>query len=269
VGRTGSGGIAVAIVAALAVLQGCGEPNHPGADAAAGPTVYGYRVVHVYPHDPRAFTQGLIYRDGDLFESTGLNGRSSLRRVKLATGEVIRQVAVDSQYFAEGLTDWDGQLLQLTLSSGMAFSYDLATFAVKDTFPYPGAGWGLTHDGTRLIMSDGSSSLRFLDPVTFTETGRLPVTLGGSPIDNLNELELVDGEIYANVWPTNWIARISLKSGQVTGWIDLEGLLGQGPSDSVDVLNGIAYDARKHRLFVTGKLWPSLFEIELVRQRRT
>jgi glutaminyl-peptide cyclotransferase len=256
--------VVVAITAALVLMQACAEPEQ--SRRTAGIAVYGYKVLHVYPHDREAFTQGLIYRDGTLFESTGLNGRSSLRRVRLETGEVTQRHTLEPQHFAEGLTDWGDRLVQITFNSGMGFTYDLATFAVEDTFEYSGAGWGLTHDRKQLIMSDGTPSLRFLDPVTLRETGRLTVTYGGSPVANLNELEFVEGEIYANIWPTNWIVRIAPQSGEVTGWINLEGLLGANGTDAVDVLNGIAYDARRHRLFVTGKLWPSLFEIELVRQ---
>jgi len=235
---------------------------------AAGAPVYGYRIIHTYPHDPGAFTQGLIYRDGFLFESTGLNGRSTLRKVRLETGEVVRTCALEPQYFAEGLTDWGDTLIQLTWKSNVAFLYDEGSFAARGTFGYGGEGWGLAHDASRLIMSDGSASLRFLDPATFRETGRLVVTDRGFPVGDLNELELVDGEIYANVWETDRIAMISPQSGLVTGWIDLGGLApgaaGAGSGD--DVLNGIAYDAQGDRLFVTGKLWPKLFEIRLVRR---
>jgi glutamine cyclotransferase len=263
VGRRGVRAV-MTVAAALVLMQGCGEPER--SRRTTGVAVYGYQVLHVYPHDREAFTQGLIYRDGTLFESTGLNGRSSLRRVRLETGEVIQRYALEPRHFAEGLTDWGDRLVQLTLDSGVGFTYDLANFAAEDTFEYSGAGWGLTHDGKQLIMSDGTSSLRFLDPATLKETGRVTVMQSGAAVANLNELEYVEGEIYANVWPTNWVVRIAPQSGQVTGWINLEGLLPADATGSTDVLNGIAYDARNHRLFVTGKLWPSLFEIELVRQ---
>lgn len=228
--------------------------------------MYGYRVVNTYPHDPQAFTQGLVYRDGFLYESTGLNNQSSLRRVRLETGEVIQRRQVDAQHFAEGLADWGGKLIQLTWQSNVGFVYDLVTFNPERTFPYAGEGWGLTHDDKRLIMSDGSSSLRFLDPTTLAETGRLTVTDRGLPVENLNELEMVRGEIYANIWQTDRIARIAPASGRVTGWIDLSGLLPPADQAHVDVLNGIAYDVEHDRLFVTGKLWPKLFEITLVRR---
>jgi glutaminyl-peptide cyclotransferase len=230
--------------------------------------VYGYRIVNDYPHDRLAYTQGLVYRDGFLFESTGLKGRSSLRKVKLETGEVIQEERLDSQYFAEGLTHWNGRLIQLTWQSNVGFVYDFLSFKLQSTFRYPGEGWGLTHDGTRLIMSDGSDTLRFLDPVTFREQRRTSVKDDTVSVKELNELEYVRDEIYANVWHTNRIARISPASGRVVGWIDLTGLL--SPVYRVDdpegVLNGIAFDAEHNRLFVTGKLWPRLFEIKLERR---
>ncbi len=234
---------------------------------AGGTVVYGYQVVSVYPHDSRAYTQGLIYRDGFLYESTGLNGRSTLRKVNLQTGEVIQQIAVDPRYFAEGLTDWGGRLVQLTWQSHLGFVYDLASFKIHRTFSYSGEGWGLTHDRSRLIMSDGSSELRFLNPETLQETERLNVRDGDAPVRDLNELEFVRGEIYANVWHTDRIARISPVSGQVTGWIELKGLLsGVYQLEPEAVLNGIAYDATHDRLFVTGKLWPKVFQIKLQRR---
>ena len=227
--------------------------------------VDGYRVVNVYPHDPDAYTQGLVYRDGFLFESTGLNGRSTLRKIRLETGDVVQQHRVDPQYFAEGLANWNGQLIQLTWKSGLGFVYDLTTFQRRKTFRYRGEGWGLTSDDTRLIMSDGSATLRFLDPATFQERGQVNVRDGNAAIRDLNELEYVRGEVYANVWHTDRIARISPASGRVVGWIDLTGLL---PTmyelDPEAVLNGIAFDAVRGRLFVTGKLWPKLYEIEVV-----
>ena len=230
--------------------------------------VDGYRVVHSYPHDPDAYTQGLIYRDGFLFESTGRNGRSTVRRVKLETGEVVQQRRVDSAHFAEGLTEWNGQLVQLTWRSNVAFVYDLVSLAPRRTFDYPGEGWGLTHDLQSFILSDGTDALRFLNPDTFRETRRVAVRDGSVPVKDLNELEWVRGEIYANVWHTDRIARIAPQSGRVTGWIDLRGLLSSVIRlDAEAVLNGIAYDAARNRLFVTGKLWPKLFEIEVVPRR--
>jgi glutaminyl-peptide cyclotransferase len=231
------------------------------------PAVYGYEVVHTYPHDPGAFTQGLVFVDGVLYESTGLNGHSSLRKVKLETGEVLQRREVDAQYFAEGLTEWRGTLIQITWQTHVGFVYDLATFAPKRTFNYTGEGWGLTHDRTRLIMSDGTSSLRFLDPVTLAETGRVTVTDRGQPVTRLNELEVVNDEIFANVWGTDSVVRIAPATGRVTGWIDFTGLLPSADrTPSTDVLNGIAYDAKGDRLFVTGKQWPKLFEVRLMRK---
>jgi glutaminyl-peptide cyclotransferase len=228
------------------------------------PPTFGYRVVRSYPHDPQAFTQGLIYRDGVLYEGTGLYGRSSIRKVKLETGEVLQVQNVPTQYFGEGITDWNGTIVELTWRTEVGFVYNLSTFQQIRTFHFDGEGWGLTHDATQLIMSDGSEQLRFLDPATFLETRRIVVHDATGPVKALNELEVVRGEIYANVWQTDRIARISPSDGRVTGWIDLQGLLPQAERAGVDVLNGIAYDAAGDRLFVTGKLWPRVFEIKIV-----
>jgi glutamine cyclotransferase len=229
--------------------------------------IYGYQVVHAYPHDADAYTQGLIYRDGFLFESTGLNGRSSVRKVALETGEVVQRRAVEQSYFAEGLTDWKSSLIQLTWQSHVGFVYDLRTFQLRDSFPLSGEGWGLTHDGATLIVSDGSDVLRFLDPDSRRELRRVAVSDAGMPVKELNELEFVRGEVYANVWHTDRVAMISPQSGAVRGWIDLGGLMSVGYRLAPEaVLNGIAYDAVGNRLFVTGKLWPKLFEIRVVRR---
>lgn len=222
-----------------------------------------YRVVHVYPHDPQAFTQGLVYLDGFLYEGTGLNGQSTIRKVRLENGEVVQLEKLDSQYFGEGIAVKGDTIYELTWQSEIGFLYDRATFQRKGTFSYRGEGWGLTHDGQRLIMSDGSSFLRFLDSATLKETSRIQVKDAGAPVSNLNELEYIKGEVFANVWQTQRIARISPKTGRVTGWIDLDGLLTPREAQAADVLNGIAYDAVGDRLFVTGKLWPKLFEIEI------
>jgi len=222
-----------------------------------------YRVVRVYPHDPEAFTQGLVYLDGFLYEGTGLNGRSSIRKVKLENGEVVQIQKVDSQYFGEGIAVKGDTIYELTWQSEIGFIYDRATFTRKGTFNYKGEGWGLTHDGQRLIMSDGTAFLRFLDPVTLKELSRIQVKDGTSPVGNLNELEYVKGDILANVWQSHRIARISPKTGRVIAWLDLEGLLTPREAQQADVLNGIAYDAAGDRLFVTGKLWPKLFEIKI------
>jgi glutamine cyclotransferase len=252
----------------LAVVSGGLTPVRSELPTQSAAVVDRYRVVNVYPHDPDAYTQGLIYRDGFLFESTGLNGRSTLRRVKLETGQVVQQHRVDSAYFAEGLTEWDSQLVQLTWRSNIAFVYDLASLALRRTLGYSGEGWGLTHDQQGFILSDGPETLRFLNPGTFRETKRVVVRDGSVPVRELNELEYVRGEVYANVWHTDRIARISPQSGRVTGWIDLRGLMSTVYQlDPEAVLNGIAYDAARNRLFVTGKLWPKLFEIEVVPQK--
>lgn len=234
--------------------------------AAAATPVQGFKVVHTYPHDPDAFTQGLFFHDGFLYEGTGLRGRSSIRKVELETGKVVQQVDLPGEVFGEGITLWGDRIIGLTWQEGTAFVLDLKTFKLWRKFNYAGEGWGLTHNGKELIMSDGSPELRFLDPLSFKELRRVKVTADGRPVDQLNELEWVDGEIYANIWQTDRIARINPKTGAVTGWIDLTGLLPQRRG-SDDVLNGIAYDAKAKRLFVTGKLWPKLFEIQVQKAR--
>lgn len=225
--------------------------------------VAGYEVVRVYAHDPQAFTQGLVFADGFLYEGTGLHGQSGIRKVKLENGEVLQVQPLEDRYFGEGIAIVGDALVQLTWQAGVGFVYDKTSFQRTRTFSYRGEGWGLTYDGTRLIMSDGTASLRFLDPKTLKETGRLRVTDGGRPVDDLNELEVVKGEIFANIWNSDRIARIDPKTGVVRGWIDLRGILAPSDAAGVDVLNGIAYDAAGDRLFVTGKLWPKLFEIRI------
>ena len=249
------------LVGIMAALIGFGGPDRR--QRALTAPVSSYQVVRVYPHDPQAFTQGLTYLDGFLYEGTGLNGQSSLRKVKLENGEVVQVKKLEDRYFGEGIAIAGDSIVQLTWQAGVGFVYDRRTFDRTRTFTYTGEGWGLTYDGTRLIMSDGSATLRFLDPKTLEETGRLEVKDGGRPVRNLNELEMVKGELFANVWESYRIARISLKTGQVTGWIDLRGILDPKDAAGVDVMNGIAYDAAADRLFVTGKLWPKLFEVRL------
>ena len=227
--------------------------------------VSSYQVVRTFPHDPQAFTQGLVFVDGVLYEGTGLNGRSGIRKVRLENGEVLQIQKLEERYFGEGIAVVGDTIVQLTWQAGVGFVYDRTTFQRRRTFTYQGEGWGLAYDGSRLIMSDGTPTLRFLDPRTFKETGRLEVKEGPRPVEDLNELEVVKGEIFANVWQTERIARISPKSGEVTGWVDLRGLLDPRDAAGVDVLNGIAYDTASDRLFVTGKLWPKLFEIRVVR----
>lgn len=237
----------------------------PAQRSTSVPT-YGYQVVRSYPHDRGAFTQGLIFRNGFFYEGTGLNGRSGIRKVKAETGEVLQVKPLPQEYFGEGITEWKGQIVQLTWQSEVGFVYDMTTFEQTKRWNYTGEGWGLTHDGTRLIMSDGSPALRFIDPVALKETGRLTVRDANGPVEHLNELEYVKGEIFANVWQTDRIARISPKDGRVTGWIDLSRLLSPAERAGTDVMNGIAYDAAGDRLFVTGKLWPKVFEIKLTRK---
>ena len=250
--------------AAAAAATAQRAAQRPAAAASAPAPVSRYRIVNIYPHDRAAFTEGLFFHEGVLYESTGQNGKSWIRKIRLENGEVLQQAPLESQYFGEGIVAWKKSLIQLTYTTEIGFVYDLATLKRQRSFNYSGQGWALTHDGTRIIMSDGSASLRFLDPETLRETGRLPVTDAGKPVLELNELEFVKGEILANVWKTERIARISPKTGQVTGWIDVSGLLDPRDAAGVDVLNGIAYDAAGDRLFVTGKLWPKLFEIRIV-----
>jgi glutaminyl-peptide cyclotransferase len=228
--------------------------------------LFGYQVVQTYPHDPDAFTQGLEYVDGVFFEGTGLNGRSSIRRVKIETGEVLQKRDVPQAHFGEGITVWKSDLIELTWQSRVALVYDKATFEPKQRFAYSGEGWGLTHDGRSLIMSDGSDELRVLDPTTFAERRRIKVTAAGAPVRQLNELEVVKNEIFANIWTTDYVVRIAPDTGRVTGYIDLQGLLTPAERARTDVLNGIAYDAARDRLFVTGKLWPKVFEIKVIKK---
>jgi len=259
----------IAIVAVVIMLASTGALTAQRAAqrapvAAASAPVSSYRIVKIYPHDRAAFTEGLFFQDGVLWESTGQNGSSWIRKVRLENGEVLQQTPLEPQYFGEGIVAWKKSLIQLTYKTEIGFVYDITTMKRLRSFNYTGEGWALTHDGTRIIMSDGSSSLRFLEPETLKETGRLPVKDAGKPVLELNELEFVKGEILANVWKTERIARISPKTGQVIGWVDLSGLLDPRDATGVDVMNGIAYDAAGDRLFVTGKLWPKLFEIRIV-----
>lgn len=226
--------------------------------------VLDFEIVAEYPHDPAAFTQGLTVDAGELFEGTGRNGASSLRRVDLESGEILQRRNLGARYFGEGIAVLDSRIYQLTWQSHLGFVYDRDSFEQLRTFFLPGEGWGLTHDGEQLIVSDGSATLRFLDPQTFSETRRLTVTDGGMPVARLNELEYIDGQVWANVWYSNFILRIDPASGAVTAKVDLSSLNQQRQQD--DVLNGIAWDADARRLFVTGKLWPVLYEIRLMEQ---
>jgi glutamine cyclotransferase len=251
-------------------LSGCGHspdvPDTPALSAGSPIPQYTYEVVHTYPHDRGAFTQGLLYLDGVLYESTGLNGESSLRKVDLETGKVLKQISIPAQYFAEGLAFKDDKLFQLTWQNHECFVYDLATFEQKKDFTYPTEGWGLTTDDSQLIMSDGSAQIYFLDPNTFEVKRTINVHTGAQLVPQLNELEFIKGEIFANIWTTPYIVRINPADGQVVGVIDLTGILPTEDRQGTDVLNGIAYDEAGGRLFVTGKHWPKLFEIRLKRK---
>jgi len=227
------------------------------------PLNYTYVIVNKFHHDTSAFTEGLVYEDGALYESTGLFGESSLRRVNLSTGTPLQLVSLTSDFFSEGITIFEGKIIQLTWISQQGFVYDKYSFEILSEFSYRGEGWGITHDDNRIIMSNGSAILTFLDPNTFEAVGTLWVHDGDKGVANLNELEYVNGDIYANVWHQNRIAIINLQTGQVKGWINLTGLYDTSNADPENVLNGIAYDADNARLFVTGKRWPQLFEIKL------
>jgi len=304
-----------AVLLALGLLAGCGAPAAaPAASGAVGtstapatpatpaasslppdahpsslvdPQLYTYRVLEVFPHDPAAFTQGLIVRDGALLEGTGQQGQSSLRRVAIETGEVLQQHALGAEYFGEGITELNGKIYQLTWKNATGFVYDAETLDPLGQFTYGSEGWGITHDGERLIVSDGTPVVQFWDPATLQPVGEVTVSLFGLPMANINELEYIDGSLYANIWQTDLIMRIDPASGSVTGVIDLSGLLDYAPSAGAagssvgesgaagsgaaetapplppDVLNGIAYDEATNRLYVTGKRWPALFAIEL------
>ncbi|MCU0612848.1 MAG: glutaminyl-peptide cyclotransferase [Candidatus Eisenbacteria bacterium] len=265
---------AAAVSVVLAVLC-CGSPPRPSRPANARPApadtaphpsvpVYGYRVVRMFPHDREAFTQGFTCANGLFYEGTGLEGRSSIRQVEMETGRVLRSRALASPYFGEGIAVAGNRLVQLTYTSRRGFIYRADTFDSLGSFVYPTEGWGITHDGHRFIMSDGSPTLRFLDVESMAVTDSLQVTDGGHPVVGLNELEYVQGQVFANLWPSFIIARIDPRTGRVMGWIDLRGILPEEELARVDVLNGIAFDAMENRLFVTGKLWPVVFEIELI-----
>lgn len=260
---------AAALLAVPALAQTpATAPAAPASIAAPAPPRpiirYGYEVVAVLPHDPTAFTQGLVV-DGDILtESTGRHP-STVRRVRLSDGEILTRRDLPHQYFGEGLTVMGDRAFSLTWTDGKGFIWSADDLTPLGEFAYVGEGWGLTHDGSRLILSDGQPHLRFLDPETFAETGSVPVTIGGRPLGRLNELEFIDGEVWANIWQTDFIVRIDPATGQVTGVIDLTGLLPDAVADPADdVLNGIAWDAETRRLFVTGKNWPKLFEIRLI-----
>jgi len=249
----------IAILAVLLVLF-CLDSRNPGTSET-----YTYEVINTFPHDQKAFTQGLVFENGVLYEGTGLPGRSTLRKVELETGRVLKMHKLSPEFFGEGITVYGDNIIQLTYEANVGFVYDKDTFELLRKFNYSTEGWGITHNGTHLIMSDGTPKLYFLDPETFEQVSRIIVYDHNIPVWGLNELEYVEGQIYANIWPTERIARIASETGQVLGWIDMKGLLTQQDySRTLDVLNGIAYDKENGRLFVTGKLWPKLFEINLI-----
>ena len=258
------------LVAAAIAVCGCGP-----ATQASGVPEYTYQIVKAYPHDRTAFTEGLVYHDGFLYESTGMTDQSSLRKVKIETGEVVQRRDLPGEYFGEGMIIWKDRILMMTYKTEIGFIYDLATLAPKGEFRYKGQGWAFTTDGRQLYMDgtrdvnaeNGDPEIRTWDPETLKETGAVRVTDEGRPVPNVNELEWVKGEIFANIWQTDRIARIDPKTGKVVGWIDLTGLLTPAERAGADVLNGIAYDAKGDRLFVTGKYWPKLFEIKLIKKQ--
>lgn len=239
-----------------------GRSQEEGVEADAAPTVQAVEVVNRFPHDPRAFTQGLLFADGRLLESTGRRGTSWLREVRLESGAVVRQKDLEPRFFGEGLALHGGELFQLTWTSRKVFVYDRRTFENTRELKLKSEGWGITGDGEHLFVSDGTATIRVLDPADFSEVRTFQVTSGGQPVPKLNELEMVEGELYANIWKLDHIARIDPQTGVVKGWLDLSGIVDfPRPRDPDAVLNGIAYDPVKKRLFVTGKLWPALYEI--------
>ena len=248
----------------LLAFTGLITVRRSGSNNPEKPKEYTYEIINTFVHDSNAFTQGLVYEDGFLYESTGLNGHSSLRKVELKTGKILQQFNLKDEYFGEGITIFNDKIIQLTYRSNVGFVYDKKTFELLHEFNYPTEGWGITHDGKDLIMSDGTPTLYFLNPETFELTSRVAVFYKGSLLKNLNELEYINGKIYANIWNTDNIVIVDPQTGHVTGIIDLHGLLSEQESKTAEVLNGIAYDQKNKRLFVTGKLWPKLFEIKLI-----
>jgi glutamine cyclotransferase len=271
--------LVVALLGASSLIVACGASSSPAPEAQAKPSAvatparpaveqYGYEIIKSHPHDPAAFTQGLtVTADGQVYEGTGLFNQSTLRRVDLANGAVLQSIKLDGQYFGEGIAVVGDRIVQLTWQNGTGFVYDRKTLVRVKEFTYPGEGWGLAYDGQRLIMSDGTDTLRFWHPETLQEVGRLRVRDGDNAVDRLNELEWVDGALYANVWQEDRIARIDPKTGVVTAWIDMSNLLtATERSRGVDVLNGIAHDPKTGHFLITGKLWPWVFEVKFVKR---
>ena len=248
------------VILAVVLILFCLDSKNPDVS-----TSFTYEIINTFPHDRKAFTQGLVFENGVLYEGTGLPGHSSLRKVELETGNILQMHKLLTKFFGEGITIYGDNIIQLTFRENVGFVYNKDTFELLREFNYPTEGWGVTYDGRHLIMSDGTPTLYFLDPETFERVSRVKVHDQKAPVWGLNELEYINGQIYANVWPTERIAIITPDSGRVTGWIDLEGLLTpQDYTEYVDVLNGIAYDKNNGRLFVTGKFWPKLFEIKVI-----
>lgn len=265
-GVAGRSGASLLLLLSLATLNCQTTVSGPPPQPDKIP-VYGYEVVHVFPHDPNAFTQGLVFHDGNFLESTGEVGHSSLRRVDIDNGSVLQKVDVPPPYFAEGITLLKGKIYQLTWQHQVGFIYDALSFEKTGQFKYDGEGWGLANDGQSLILSDGTNRIRFLNPDNFQVTKTIAVLDGKTAVAEINELEYVQGEIYANIWHADRIARIDPNTGKVVGWINLAGLLKPGEvQDEEAVLNGIAYDEASGRLFITGKLWPKIFEVRLTRK---
>ncbi|QDV37310.1 glutaminyl-peptide cyclotransferase [Tautonia plasticadhaerens] len=263
-GRRRRIGFVLASAAVTAALCG-GVLAALNSSQSSRPAVFDVEIIKAYPHDPKAFTQGLEFFGDNLYEGTGQYGRSRLRKVRLETGAVVQEVALPDDVFGEGITVWEDRIIQLSWQERLGFVFDRDTLEPKGRFRYAGEGWGLTHDATHLIMSDGSSTLRFLDPQTYRVVRSVRViTPEGQPVEQLNELEYIDGEIFANIWNTSTIARISAATGRVVGWIDLRNVRPRQAVGSNAVLNGIAYEPKSKRLFVTGKNWSDLFEIRLV-----
>jgi glutaminyl-peptide cyclotransferase len=258
----------LAACAAIAPVTYAAPASAPAASSTKTIPVYDVKVVRTTPHDVNAFTEGFFYLSGYFYESTGLDGHSSVRKVKPETGQVVQRATLPPDIFGEGIAPWNGKLVGLTWKGQVGYVLDLDSFDTKGQFGYTGEGWGLTHDDTEMVMSDGTADIRFLNPTTLIESHRIHVTAQGKPVDQLNELEWVDGEIYANIWQTDRIARIDPKTGEVVGWIDCKGLLPKKDfvPGHTDVLNGIAYDPATKRLWLTGKLWPKVFEVKLVKR---
>ena len=249
---------------ALPLAAPVASDAHAQVAASARQVVIKAGIAAAHPHDRGAYTEGLLFKDGRLYESTGIEARSEIREVSIRDGRVLRRAAVPGGNFGEGLVDWGSEFLSVTWQTGVGYRWDAATFRLKSTFRYPGEGWGMTRAGRDVVMSDGTAQLRFLDPATFRERRRISVSFNGKPITQINELEWIDGEIWANVWTTDLIARIDPVTGEVRSWVDISSAAAREPSrDPNAVANGIAWDARRRVLYVTGKNWGSVYELNV------